>query len=164
MIEVEVDGDLSRSARKAPKGVLNWIAQPSPGREPDRAEARLYADKVRAHSVHRAASHFRVLASEPSTDALGRCCSARSVTATAGHVQLFQSPHPGDLPGDEWLGDLNPESETVLEGIYISAELATARELDRFQFERLGYFCVDRDSRPGAMVFNRTCALRDTYR
>ena len=34
---------------------------------------------------------------------------------------------------------------------------------DRFQFERLGYFCVDKDSRPGRLVFNRTVSLRDTW-
>jgi len=42
--------------------------------------------------------------------------------------------------------------------------LAAARPGDRFQFERLGYFCVDsKDSRPGALVFNRTVTLKDTW-
>jgi len=46
-------------------------------------------------------------------------------------------------------------------GVIIS--LAGAKPLDRFQFERKGYFCVDPDSRPGGLVFNRTVELRDTW-
>ena len=38
-----------------------------------------------------------------------------------------------------------------------------ANEVDRFQFQRLGYFCVDKDSKPGALVFNRTVGLKDTW-
>jgi glutaminyl-tRNA synthetase len=41
--------------------------------------------------------------------------------------------------------------------------LAKAKPQDRFQFERLGYFCVDDDSRDGALIFNRAVTLRDTW-
>jgi glutaminyl-tRNA synthetase len=58
---------------------------------------------------------------------------------------------------------MNPNSEEVLHCIYIPRHLEDALVLDHFQFERLGYFCVDKDSKPGAIVFNRTCTLRDTY-
>ena len=77
------------------------------------------------------------------------------------HVQLFNSDNPGEK--DDWMGDLNKESEEVIEGVMISGRLLGAKPLDRFQFERLGYFCVDTDSTGEALVFNRTCALRDTY-
>ena len=45
----------------------------------------------------------------------------------------------------------------------VEPSLATAPAGARFQFERLGYFCVDSDSKPGALVFNRTVSLRDTW-
>lgn len=51
----------------------------------------------------------------------------------------------------------------VLEGCYASAPLADAKPGDKFQFERLGYFCVDTDSRPGSLVFNRTVTLRESF-
>jgi glutaminyl-tRNA synthetase len=76
-------------------------------------------------------------------------------------VQLFNSDNPGEK--DDWMGDLNRDSEEVLTGVMISSQLQGVKPLDRFQFERLGYFCVDTDSTPSSLVFNRTCALRDTY-
>ena len=45
----------------------------------------------------------------------------------------------------------------------LEPSLASAKLGDRFQFERLGYFCVDKDSKPGALVFNRTVTLKDTW-
>ena len=45
----------------------------------------------------------------------------------------------------------------------LEPSLASAQVGDRYQFERLGYFCVDLDSKPGALVFNQTVALRDTW-
>jgi len=45
----------------------------------------------------------------------------------------------------------------------LEPSLKTAKASDRFQFERLGYFCVDPDSAPGKLVFNRTVALKDTW-
>jgi glutaminyl-tRNA synthetase len=50
-----------------------------------------------------------------------------------------------------------------LTGAKLEPSLANASPADRYQFERLGYFCVDRDSKPGHPVFNRTVALRDTW-
>ncbi len=58
---------------------------------------------------------------------------------------------------------LNPESLTVLSGCKVEPSLAGAKPLDKFQFQRLGYFCVDYDSTPGKMVFNRTVQLKDTW-
>ena len=55
-----------------------------------------------------------------------------------------------------------PGSLEVLTNAKLEPSLASAKPGDRYQFERLGYFCVDPDSKPGALVFNRTVPLRDT--
>jgi len=65
--------------------------------------------------------------------------------------------------GGTFLDFLNPQSLEVLRACQAEPSLATADVPDRYQFERLGYFCVDPDSRPGALVFNRTVSLRDTW-
>jgi glutaminyl-tRNA synthetase len=65
--------------------------------------------------------------------------------------------------GKTFLDNLNPNSLEVLRGCQAEPSLAGAGVGSRFQFERLGYFCVDADSRPGALVFNRTVSLRDTW-
>ena len=78
---------------------------------------------------------------------------------------LFTKPDPDDVePGKDWLSNLNPRSLEVLKGCRVEPSLAAARPGDRVQFERMGYFCADaKDSRPGALVFNRTATLRDTW-
>jgi glutaminyl-tRNA synthetase len=78
---------------------------------------------------------------------------------------LFSVLDPNDVPeGVDYKSNLNPESLVVLKDCKLEPSLAGAREGDRFQFERQGYFCVDgRDSKPGALVFNRTVALKDTW-
>ena len=58
--------------------------------------------------------------------------------------------------------NLNPDSLTEKQG-YGEVALATAKAGDRFQFMRDGYFCMDKDSAPGAPVFNRTVVLRDSF-
>jgi glutaminyl-tRNA synthetase len=77
---------------------------------------------------------------------------------------LFLKPNPGD---DEDSGDfttsLNPKSLEVLTECRLEPGLAGASPGSRYQFERQGYFCVDSDTRPGALVFNRTVTLRDTW-
>ncbi len=75
--------------------------------------------------------------------------------------RLFKTEEPGKVSGD-YLADLNPNSLEVVTGM-LEPSLASAKEEDKFQFERLGYFCVDRDSKPGALVFNRTVTLKDTW-
>jgi glutaminyl-tRNA synthetase len=74
---------------------------------------------------------------------------------------LFTRPDPG-ADGDLF-GDLNPASETVLRGALVEPSLAGLPVGETVQFERLGYFCPDTDSRPGAPVFNRTLTLKDTW-
>jgi glutaminyl-tRNA synthetase len=77
---------------------------------------------------------------------------------------LFTKPDPYDLPeGGDWHDNLNPNSLETLPQAWVEPSVATAKPGDRFQFERLGYFCVDLDSRPGALAFNRTVSLVDTW-
>ena len=76
--------------------------------------------------------------------------------------RLFQSPDPGE-GGRDPLDDLNPDSFARVSGCRIEPSLADVAPGARFQFERLGYFCADPDSRPGAPVFNRTVTLKDTW-
>jgi glutaminyl-tRNA synthetase len=65
--------------------------------------------------------------------------------------------------GTDWKTFLNPGSLETLRGCRVEAALAGARPGDRFQFERLGYFCVDPASAAGKLVFNRTVTLRDAW-
>ncbi len=78
------------------------------------------------------------------------------------YERLFQSADPGE-GGRDPLDDLNPASFARVTGVRIEPSLADAAPGSRFQFERLGYFCADPDSRPGAPVFNRTVTLKDTW-
>ena len=78
--------------------------------------------------------------------------------------RLFSVDDPERAPaGKTFLDNLNPHSLEVLRDCRAEPSLATASSGARFQFERIGYFCVDSDSRPGALVFNRTVSLRDTW-
>jgi len=64
--------------------------------------------------------------------------------------------------GQDFTANLNPDSMKIA-ACKVEPSLADAKPLDRFQFERIGYFCVDPDSRPGKLVFNRTVTLKDTW-
>lgn len=77
--------------------------------------------------------------------------------------RLFSDEDPSghkDIDAREFL---NPESLTILTGCKVEPSLAQSKALDKFQFQRLGYFCVDYDSTPGKLVFNRTVGLKDTW-
>ncbi|GMH32257.1 hypothetical protein BSKO_00091 [Bryopsis sp. KO-2023] len=114
----EYDADFHKSGKKPPKGVLNWVGQPKPGKEPMKIEARIFN-------------------------------------------LLFKSANPNEC--DNWLDDLNPESKEVINGAMGNPSLLQAKVGDRFQFERLGYFCVDPDSTTDVLVVNRTVTLRDSF-
>src|SRR5438034_4553781 len=78
--------------------------------------------------------------------------------------RLFSVEDPERAPeGKTFIDNLNPESLEVLHACQVEPSLASATPGTRVQFERLGYFCADLDSRPGALVFNRTVSLRDTW-
>jgi len=81
------------------------------------------------------------------------------------YEHLFLKPDPTDVEEGKTFKDyLNPNSLRVLNPCYVEPSLAQAKPGERFQFERVGYFCVDSgDSKPGSPVFNRTATLRDTW-
>jgi len=77
---------------------------------------------------------------------------------------LFAKEDPSKVEqGKDVLDNLNPNSLEVIANAKVEPSLANAAAGSRFQFERLGYFCVDPDSRAGRLVFNRTVALKDTW-
>ncbi|HEY3780645.1 MAG TPA: glutamine--tRNA ligase/YqeY domain fusion protein [Fimbriimonadaceae bacterium] len=76
---------------------------------------------------------------------------------------LFLKPDPDDVEeGQDYTANLNPDSLKIVTG-YVEPSVADAAPGTRYQFERLGYFCVDPDSTPERLVFNRTATLRDTW-
>jgi glutaminyl-tRNA synthetase len=78
--------------------------------------------------------------------------------------RLFTAEDPERAAeGKTFLDYLNPCSLEVLTGCLAEPSVACATAPARYQFERLGYFCVDSDSKPGTLVFNRTVSLRDTW-
>jgi len=78
--------------------------------------------------------------------------------------KLFTKPYPGQVEeGQDFTANLNPNSLEIVTNAKLEPSLASAAAGSRYQFERLGYFCVDRDSAPGKPVFNRTVALKDTW-
>ncbi|KAG4202205.1 hypothetical protein ERO13_A05G321600v2 [Gossypium hirsutum] len=115
---LEIRAEYDPSKKSKPKGVLHWVAEPSPGSDPLKIEVRLF-DK------------------------------------------LFNSENPAEL--DNWLTDLSPNSKVVVPNAYAVPSLGKAAVGDTFQFERLGYFTVDKDSTAEKLVFNRTVTLKDTY-
>ena len=80
------------------------------------------------------------------------------------YSELFTHPNPAELEG--WLDDIDPKSLEVLKGARVGPAMGDAKVGDSFQFERLGYFCVDPDTTPaeegGMMVLNRTCSLKES--
>jgi glutaminyl-tRNA synthetase len=77
--------------------------------------------------------------------------------------RLFITEDPAGQKDDDYRQFLNPESLKVLTGCRLEPSLRSAKPLDKFQFQRLGYFCVDNDSKEGGLVFNRTVQLKDTW-
>ncbi len=76
--------------------------------------------------------------------------------------RLFTHESPDGNKEIDFKEFINPDSLKVIKG-YVEPSLQTTKELDHFQFQRLGYFCTDRDSTPKKLVFNKTVGLRDTW-
>ena len=108
----------------------------------------------------------------------GNAPDARKVKATihwvsANHAidaeariyeNLFVKEDPNEVEGDNtFLSNLNPNSLEILTDCKLEPSLASAKPGERYQFERMGYFCVDSDTTAERLVFNRTVALRDTW-
>jgi glutaminyl-tRNA synthetase len=80
------------------------------------------------------------------------------------YENLFTKEDPNQVEdGQDFTDNLNPNSLEVISHAKLEPSLANAAAGSRYQFERLGYFCVDPDSKPGKPVFNRTVALKDTW-
>src|SRR5665647_1756473 len=77
--------------------------------------------------------------------------------------RLFNDEDPSGHKDKDAKEFLNPDSLTILTGCKVEPSLASAQPLEKFQFQRIGYFCVDYDSKPGILVFNRTVSLKDTW-
>jgi glutaminyl-tRNA synthetase len=107
----------------------------------------------------------------------GECGSERKVKGTLHWVsakhsvdaevrlydRLFNHEDPAGQKDDDYRKFLNPDSLKILAGCKVEPSLRTAKPLDRFQFQRLGYFCIDYDSTATKLVFNRTVQLKDTW-
>jgi glutaminyl-tRNA synthetase len=80
------------------------------------------------------------------------------------YENLFNKENPNDVEeGQNFTANLNPNSLEIISAAKLEPSLAHVGVGDRYQFERLGYFCVDPDSKSGKLVFNRTLALKDTW-
>ena len=80
------------------------------------------------------------------------------------YENLFTKENPGEVEeGQDFSANLNPKSLEAITDAKLEPSLANAAVGSRYQFERLGYFCVDLDSTSGKLVFNRTVALKDTW-
>lgn len=83
-------------------------------------------------------------------------------------VRLFDRLFATEIPdktqeGQTFLDNLNPDSLTTLKNCKMEKALCNAKPLDKYQFERLGYFSVDYDSKEDNLIFNRTCTLKDSW-
>jgi len=169
--EIYIDEDDFRE--EPPKGYFRL----SPGKE-----VRLrYAYIVKCVSVEKdpASGAIRELRCTYDADTKsGSAQSGRKVKATIHWVSaaqalkaevrlydhLFVKEDPDDVPeGTDWLANINPKSLDRLTACRVEPALANSSIGERCQFERLGYFCVDKDSKAGALVFNRSVTLRDTW-
>jgi glutaminyl-tRNA synthetase len=80
------------------------------------------------------------------------------------YENLFTKEYPDDAPqSQDFTANLNPNSLVVLTDCKVEPSLKNAKPLQRYQFERLGYFCVDPDSADGKLIFNRTVTLKDEW-
>jgi glutaminyl-tRNA synthetase len=91
--------------------------------------------------------------------------AAQALTAEVRmYDNLFLKEDPGQVEeGQDFTANLNPKSLEILTDCKLEPALADAPAGARYQFERMGYFCVDSDSAPGKLVFNRTVTLKDTW-
>jgi len=81
--------------------------------------------------------------------------------AMPAEVRLYDRLFNEERPDND--SPINPNSLEIIRSCQVEPSLKSAKAGDRFQFERIGYFCVDPDSKPDALIFNRTVTLRDTW-
>jgi len=141
-------------------------------------EVRLrYAYIIKCTGVVKDEKTGEILELRCSYDPETRSGSPQSTRKVKGTIHWVSAPHAIDAEtrlydrlfleeypdSEKWKECINPNSLEVLKSCKIEPGLASAAPRDRFQFERLGYFCVDSDSTKGAIVFNRAVTLRDTW-
>ena len=86
------------------------------------------------------------------------------ITAVCTCGNAFAVENPSAETERDFRELLNPDSLKVLTNVKIEPYLAEIAKLeDKFQFQRIGYFCVDPDSKPGHLMFNRTISLKDSW-
>jgi glutaminyl-tRNA synthetase len=85
--------------------------------------------------------------------------------ALNAEVRLYDRlfDHEDPAGEEDYHNSLNPDSLKILKGCKVEPSLSSAKPLDKFQFQRIGYFCVDKESSDGELVFNRTVSLKDTW-
>lgn len=183
--------DPSMGQRNVPFSRVLYIEQDDFREEPPKGFFRLspgkevrlrYAYIIKCHEVVKDEKTGSIVelrcTYDPETKS-GSSQSGRKVKATihwvsAAHAleaearlydHLFSKEDPDDVPeGGDWLANVNPKSLERLNSCRVEPCLAKARRGERYQFERLGYFCVDsEDSPPAKLVFNRSVTLRDTW-
>jgi hypothetical protein len=81
----------------------------------------------------------------------------------ADEIEDAAAEQAAGAAGPGWRDNLNPKSLEVIPDARLEPSVAGATPGTRYQFERHGYFCVDPDSQPGKLVFNRTVTLKDTW-
>jgi glutaminyl-tRNA synthetase len=90
--------------------------------------------------------------------------AAHAITVEARlYDRLFSVENPGTDENKSFLDELNPNSLVTVKDARVEPYAANVKPGDKFQFERVGYFCVDPDSKPGKPIFNRTVGLRDSW-
>eukprot|EP01083_Nonionella_stella_P030951 84821_1 len=123
-------------------GHLHWVSQPAPGQDPPRAELRVYA---------------RLFSTK---------CPGKSDADAKPEEEAVGEEETEDAGKDKWINDLNPDSLNVVSAFVSPSVASRACAWSgkawncAFQFERVGYFCVDIESKSDALVFNRTLPLR----
>src|SRR5215813_4473430 len=181
--------DSSAGTRKVPFGRVLYIEQDDFREDPPKGYFRLshgkevrlrYAYFITAQSVVKNSQGEIVevhCTYDPATRG-GNAPDGRKVKSTIHWVSaehafdaevrlydnLFSKENPSDVPeGQDFTANLNRNSLEIVTNAKLEPSLKTGTAGDRYQFERLGYFCVDPDSTPGKLVFNRTVALKDTW-
>jgi len=146
----------SRSRGEAAERLLHQVRGCNQGR---RRRGRGVALHLRSRNAGRRRSRWT---KGEGHAALGAAAQAIEAEARL-YDHLFLKPDPDDVePGQSFVDNLNPDSLTVSKCM-VEPSVIGAQPGTTYQFERLGYFCVDPDSTEGKLVFNRTATLRDTW-
>lgn len=178
--------DLSMGSRKVPFSKVLYIEQDDFREHPPKKYWRLspgnevrlrYAYIIKCVGVVKDEKTGEITEVRCTYDPTTRSGSPESQRKVKGTIHWVSAAHAVDAEvrlydrlftvedpsGENWKDFINPNSLKVLKDCKVEPSLATAKPQDRFQFERLGYFCVDDDSKEGKLIFNRTVTLRDTW-